>query len=955
MSSLRKLAEKGQSIWLDTIRRSLITSGELKRWVAKEGLRGITSNPAIFEKAIAGSSDYSITEDTHLDAMALYEKLAIRDIQDAADILHSVYKDTHGLDGYVSMEVSPYLAQDAEGTNLEARRLWNQIARENIMIKIPATGPCVSSIRQMISEGLSINVTLLFSVESFVNVANAYIDGLEKFAAKGGDFSKVASVASFFVSRIDTWVDQLLSDRLKRTDDPTEKNKIQKLLGKTAIANAKIAYQRYKEIYSSKRWKDLEKRGARPQRLLWASTSTKNHLYRDVLYVEELIGPNTVNTVPPATLDAFVDHGEIRDSLEENVQEAYAVFEAIKKFGISMEKVTNDLLIEAVRLFCDPFDTLLATVEQKRQEERGAKLNRLSYKLPQALESGVKDVLENWRKEGKVRRLWAKDATLWTGTDEAKWMGWLDAATSRKDEPRLLEFAKEVHSGNWKHVLLMGMGGSSLCAEVLEMTFGKISGFPQLHVLDSTNPAQVASFESRIDWNSTLFIVASKSGSTLEPSLFQHYFFQRLKEKLGETEAGKRFIAVTDPGSLLQKTAEQLKFRCIFPGVPSIGGRYSALSYFGMVPAAAMGIDIDHFMDCTQEMVTACAPSVPPSENPGVLLGAILGVAGKQGRDKVSLIISPQLWDLGAWLEQLVAESTGKNGHGLIPVDREKLGSPNLYGNDRIFVYLRHDENPDPSQDENVGALEKAGHAVVKVSLKNLYHLGQEFFRWEIATAVCGSVLGVNPFNQPDVEFSKVETRKLTDEFEKTGKLPSETPFFQGEGISLFTDEANRAQLDQIVGNQKSLGAYFKAHLQRCIKANSPADYFGLLAYLEMNHENEEELQAIRLFVRDRAQVATCVQFGPRFLHSTGQAYKGGPNSGVFLQLTSDVEKDVPVPGKKYTFGVVEAAQARGDFRVLSERKRRLLRVHLGKDVLTGLKTLRLVIEKTWTLKNVGL
>jgi glucose-6-phosphate isomerase len=489
-------------------------------------------------------------------------------------------------------------------------------------------------------------------------------------------------------------------------------------------------------------------------------------------------------------------------------------------------------------------------------------------------------------------------------------------------------------------VLLMGMGGSSLCPEVLAETFGRRDGFPRLHVLDSTDPAQVRSLEQRVDLERTLFVVASKSGTTLEPNIFMSYFLERARQVHGAEEGARRFIAITDPGSQLEAYAVKEGFLKVRYGLPSVGGRYSALTNFGMVPAALMGIDLDRFMDRTEEMVEACRPCTEASENPGAALGVILGVAAANGRDKVTLTASPAMYDLGAWLEQLLAESTGKEGRALIPVDLEEPASPGAYGADRIFVYLRLRGSALPEQDRAMQALREAGQPVVTIEIDNIYDLGQEFFRWEVATAVAGAVMGINPFNQPDVEASKVATRKLTDEYEQTGSLPAEDAVFEEGGIRLFTDEANAAELRGAAA-ESTFGALLGAHLGRL----GEGDYFAILAYVEMNGPHREVLQRIRHHVREKLQNATCLGFGPRFLHSTGQAYKGGPNTGVFLQITCDDEEDLEVPGRAFTFGTVKAAQARGDFQVLAERGRRVLRVHLGTDVPAGLAKLEEAVK----------
>jgi len=944
---LRLLQKFGQSIWLDYIRRNLITSGELQRLIDEDGLCGMTSNPAIFEKAIAGSTDYTdILEKLHAEGRSagdIYEAIAIRDIQDAADRLLPVYKSTNRRDGYVSLEVSPKLARNTQGSIDEARRLWKAVGRPNIMIKIPGTDEGVPAIKQMISEGVNINITLLFSQDAYTKVAEAYLAGLEAY--RGNDIGGIASVASFFVSRIDTLADSLITAKLKTVSNPAEEQLLRSLLGKVAIANAKQAYRSYAKIFSGNRWKALASRGAQTQRLLWASTSTKNPAYRDVIYVEGLIGSDTVNTIPPATLDAFRDHGQVARTLDADLPAADKTMTDLEKAGISMKAVTDQLLDEAIKLFDDAFDKLLAAVEQKKTEpdKTRPKIECLTYDLPPDLARGVDSALKDWQANDKMNRLWKGDSSLWTGADEHKWLGWLHIAEDQVTHlQQLYDIAKEASKAAFRHALLLGMGGSSLCPEVLKLTFGNQKGFPELHVLDSTDPIQISAIEAEIDIPETLFIVSSKSGSTLEPNIFKQYFFNRAEELAGKGKAGQQFIAITDPGSKMQQVADQDHFRHIFFGVPSIGGRYSALSNFGVVPAAVMGLDVKHFLECTEKMVRACEAAVPVKHNPGAVLGCILGTLANNGRDKVTIITSPGISDLGAWLEQLLAESTGKQGKGLIPVDREKIGPPNIYGSDRLFVYLRLQTAPDSAQDSQVEALRKSGQPVVQIAVADIYDIGQEFFRWEIATAVAGSIIGINPFDQPDVEASKIVTRELTAEYEKTGKLPDEKPLWQGDGLKLFTDDRNAENLRKAAGNQNSLVGFLRAHLQQLSKG----DYFALLAYVQMNADHEEALQGIRHAVRDQRRVATCLGFGPRFLHSTGQAYKGGPNSGVFLQITCDDAVDLPVPGQKYTFGIVKAAQARGDFQVLADRKRRALRVHLPANVDVGLEKLAAAVKE---------
>ncbi|MGO9863174.1 MAG: bifunctional transaldolase/phosoglucose isomerase [Terriglobales bacterium] len=953
---LTQLQTFGQSIWLDYIRRDLLKSGELQRLIAEDGLRGMTSNPAIFEKAIAGSTEYqdfldSLASRPNLDAKGRYELLAIRDIQDAADLLAPVYLSTKKRDGYVSLEVSPYLAHETNATIEEARRLWKSVARENVMIKVPGTPEGIPAFRQLISEGINVNVTLLFAQPVYEEVAAAFIDGVEKFASTGGDVSKLASVASFFISRIDSLVDSLVGNQLKTETDTARTAKLQSILGKVAIANGKLTYEAYERIFSTPRWKALVAKGAQTQRVLWASTSTKNPKYRDVIYIEELIGPDTVNTVPPATLDAFRDHGKPRQSLTEDLDGARKTMADLAAVGIVMKDVTGKLTADGVKLFADAFDALLAAVEKNTKQSSTPQVNRQIASLPADLDAVVKKNLSDWRASGKVRRLWQRDASLWTGEDEANWLGWLAIVDEQlASAAQLKGFADEIKSDGFSDILLLGMGGSSLCPEVLALTFAQSPGFPRLHILDSTDPAQIRSTEKKVDLAKTLFIVSSKSGSTLEPNIYKQYFFERVRQTIGADQAGSHFIAITDPGSKMQQVAERDRFRHIFYGLPSIGGRFSALSNFGVIPAAAMGLDTARFLQRTKEMVEACKPSTPVEQNPGVMLGLTMGTAAQLGRDKITIVASPGIADLGAWLEQLIAESTGKLGKGIIPVDRENdregLGAPDVYGDsktsDRIFAYLRLETAPNAAQDAKVSALEKAGHPVVRIAVADIYNLGQEFFRWEIATAVAGSILGINPFNQPDVEASKIVTKQLTSAYESTGSLPPEKPILEEAGIKLFTDDKNAAELAKATGSDHSVKNYLRAHLARL----GTGDYFALLAYVEMNAEDESLLQTLRMAVRDRKHVATCLGFGPRFLHSTGQAYKGGPNSGVFLQVTCDDANDLPVPGQKYTFGVVKSAQARGDFQVLADRQRRALRVHLGGDLKVGLAKLAELVKQ---------
>jgi transaldolase/glucose-6-phosphate isomerase len=945
MNPVKALENHGQAVWLDFLARGFVANGDLQRLIDGDGVKGVTSNPSIFEKAIDSSDEYDSAVGKALKqadrpVAELFEQLAVEDIQHAADVLRPVYDRLRGEDGFVSLEVSPYLAHDTKASIVEAERLWKNVKRGNLMVKVPATAEGLPAIQHLIGEGISINITLLFSQKVYVQVAEAYLAGLEKYVAGGGDPSHVASVASFFVSRIDSAVDKQLDEKIARANDPSEKERLSALKGKVAIANAKLAYQEYRQLFSGKRWEKLKAKGAKPQRLLWASTGTKNKDYSDVLYVEELIGSNTVNTMPPATLDAFRDHGKPRDSLGENIEQARHILAELEKSGISLDAITADLVKDGVRQFADAADKLYGAVAHKRASVLGGSIDRQSLALGGDIGAAVEKATEEWRAAARIRRLWQHDKSVWTGTDEDKWLGWLNSA-AKADIADYEDFAQKVKGQDFSDAVVLGMGGSSLGPEVLAQTFARKPGFPKLHVLDSTDPAQVRTMEASVDLAHTLFIVSSKSGGTTEPNVMKDYFFARVSETVGADKAGHRFIAVTDPGSSLEQLAKKQDFARIFHGDPTIGGRYSVLSPFGLVPAATAGIDLRALLRHTLAMARSCGPDVPPHENPGVQLGLAMGLAGLEGRDKVTILSSKKVADFGAWAEQLIAESTGKDGKGLIPIDGEPLAEAALYGKDRFFIDIRTEAEHDAAHDAQLAALAQAGHPVIRIVMKSIDHIGQEFFRFEMATAVAGAVLGINPFNQPDVEDAKIKTRELTAAFEKSGALPAEKPVMSSARADLFTDEANALALRK-AGADGDLGSWLKAHLAR----SGTGDYVALLAYIERDAAHIDALQRMRLEVRAKRHVATCAEFGPRFLHSTGQAYKGGPDSGVFLQITADDASDLPVPGQKASFGVIKAAQARGDFDVLTERGRRALRVHLKGDLKAGLKMLDAVFAE---------
>ena len=925
MNPLQQLESAGQSPWLDYVSRGLIQSGEIGAMIARDGLKGMTSNPAIFEKSITASSDYDETlcafqtQGDH-SITEIYEHLAILDIQGAADALMPVYQATNAVDGYISLEVSPYLAHDEEATVVEARRLWQQVNRPNLMVKVPATPAGINAIRRLIADGINVNVTLLFALEAYQAVAEAYIAGLESRTALGKHVTGIASVASFFVSRIDNEVDRALEISVK---DGLDAATAASLKGQIAIANAKIAYAYYEDLTKTARWSALAAKGAMPQRLLWASTGTKNPAYPDTMYVDQLIGPDTVNTIPPATMDAFRDHGTAKpDTVREGASQAAHQLGHLADLGISLNKITDRLLAEGVSQFADAFDRLLGAVARRRRallEPSAPRYNLAAGGLAAPLAAASED----WRAKGNIRRLWARDASLWSGADEARWLDWLDIVASEQDQPgKWRDLAADVIERGITDVVLLGMGGSSLGPEVINLTFAGHRNGPRFHMLDSTDPASVAAIEAQItNYAKTIFIVSSKSGGTLEPNVFLAYFYEKACEKI-IYDPGLQFIAVTDPGSAMERHARALKFWHVFYGSPQIGGRYSVLSPFGLAPMAALGIDTAKFLATTREMVRASGPDAPPAENPAVQLGLAMGVGQQAGRNKLTFFATKGIKGLGAWVEQLVAESTGKNGVAIIPLEGEPLAPVSAYGDDRFFLFYAMAGESDPAQAALKSALIAAGHPVADVLVESPYHLGQEFFRLEIATAVAGAVMGINPFDQPDVEAAKIKARTLTDAFEETGKLPAESPIYRENGVTIFADPANAAALGSTASLQDILTRQF-ARIE-------PHDYVALLAFIDRTPAHNDALNQLRAALVARHHVATCLGFGPRFLHSTGQAYKGGPSTGVFLQITVDDARDLAIPGHRFSFGVVKAAQAQGDLGVLYERGRRALRVHLA-------------------------
>jgi transaldolase / glucose-6-phosphate isomerase len=914
MNPLRELLNQGQSVWLDFISRQLIRSGELKRLAEEDGLRGVTSNPTIFEKAIGGSADYDdslremLAKDRKTPVGQLYERVAIQDIQAAADVLRPVYDETSGADGYVSLEVSPHLARDTQATIAEAKRLNSSVDRPNVMIKVPATAEGIPAIEELIASGVNVNITLMFSMAHYEAVAHAYIKGLERCA----DPAKVASVASFFVSRVDTMVDR----QLESLGTPEAKS----CLGKIAIANSKVVYQRFREIFHGEGFVALRQRGARVQRPLWASTGTKNPNYSDVLYVENLIGPETVNTLPVETLNAFRDHGHVPGAtVRQGLDEAATALARLKEAGLDLNAVAEKLQDDGVAAFAASFDSLMATLEKKRSSLAGIELNRLDLHLGK-LQSRVDRRLKGWQAQQFGSRLWKKDATLWSAdpvTELTNRLGWLEMPVRmQKQVEALREFAEKAKADGMRHVVVLGMGGSSLAPEVFQRSFGNQPGYSALMVLDSTHPAAIISVEANIDLTRTLFLVSSKSGTTTETNSFFYYFWDKLKQL--KAEPGEHFVAITDPATPLEKLAGERKFRGVFTAPEDIGGRYSALTVFGLVPAALIGLDVADILKRARHMSEACAASVPEPENPGLVLGAALAELTLAKRDKITFLCSPSLTAFPAWIEQLIAESTGKDRKGIVPVAGEKLGAPEKYGADRAFVYLRYESDENHELDRQVAGLEANGHPVLRIEIVEKTDLGQEFFRWELAVAAAGAALGIHPFNQPDVQLAKDLATKAMSEARAGNRRGAKLK----EEVSSFDDAAMQQAASSWTSKAK------------------PRDYVSVQAYINPTPEHDAALQSICEALRNRLGAAVTLGYGPRFLHSTGQLHKGGPNIVLVLQVVDQPPDDVPVPETDYTFGALIEAQALGDFTALKQRRRRALRVNLGSDAKAGLERL---------------
>lgn len=937
---LKKLSALGQSLWLDNIRRGLIMNGAFSRLISRCGVSGVTSNPSIFEKAVSsGDYDQAIKrlsgKDTGIEE--LFETLAVEDIQRAADVFREVYDRTKGRDGYVSLEVSPALAYDSKATVKEALRLFKRVGRPNVMIKVPATREGVKAIRELLAKGININATLLFSVERYAEVAGAYVSALRQRSKEGLPVDRPASVASFFVSRVDTSADKKLEALAEKAKDEKTRKKILSLKGKAAVSNCKLAYRRYLEVFSSKEFKTLAKAGAATQRLLWASTSTKNPDYPDTIYVDELAGKDTVNTVPESTLEAFLDHGAPKAGVRLGAEAAKKHIGALEKAGVRLKKEMSALEKDGVAKFAQAYESLLRHLAAKR--ERMLSCDAFRHELTADYpETAVKKCSAELESKQFARRLWKKDPSLWKSDRDhagiiSNSLGWLDVAGKMKEKLEELDaFASEIKKEGFRHAVVLGMGGSSLAPEVIRRVFGAKAGLPGLLVLDSTYPGCISAIDRATGGEKTLYIVSSKSGGTIEPNCFFRYFFDRVKNS-GEKRPGGCFAAITDPGTRMEALAKEKNFRKIFLNPPDIGGRFSALSFFGLVPAAVSGVDVKILLERAERMTSSCGPEIPLRNNPGAGLGCAMAAMAREGRDKLTLVMPRRLEPFGLWIEQLVAESTGKEGKGIVPIAGEELSRPELYGKDRFFVHTGLEAFPDEETSSRLRALEAAGHPVLEIAMKDWYDLGAEFFRWETATAAAGALMEIDPFDQPNVQESKTRTAELLKEAGRNGRIKEPGVMVRTPSLDAFHSAALVKKLPAGIPNPDSLLADFASSLE-------PGDYAGILAYLPMEEETEKSLRELRLALRETTGAATLFGYGPRYLHSTGQLHKGGPDNGVFLMITADPEADLPVPGENFSFRQLEMAQALGDYQALESAGRRVMRVHLKKPAKESLKLL---------------
>lgn len=941
MNPLLNLNKLGQSIWYDNLRKGLITSGELKRMIDEYAVTGITSNPVIFERAVSGTSEYdediSRLGSQKIENSEIAEKLVINDVKLAADTFAPVYGEAGGKDGFVCVETSPHLADDADATIKEARALYSLINRPNIMVKVPGTQAGLKAVEELTREGYNVNITLLFSVERYAEAALAYIKGLERRLQEGWSIDRISSAASFFVSRIDTLADKLIEERIDLSASNDEKARLKNLLGKTAVANAKLAYIKFNEIFKSDRFRRLQEEGANAQKLLWTSTSTKNPGYHDTKYVEELAEGGTVNSMPLQTLLAFYDHGRVRHRLSDDLEGSHKIIAALASFGIDYKEMTDRLEREGLELFINSYSLVLKAIAKKKAVLLEKKVLEAKYEL-NGFEGPVASVLNEIGNENFLERLWAKDPTIWKQGPEEKELikdalGWLTLPDLMEDNKEvIISFAEGVRQAGFKNAVLLGMGGSSLAPLVLSEALDAAPGYPKLIVLDSTDPDAVNEVTRSIDPAKTIFILSSKSGSTIEPLSLFDYFYNMLYELKGE-DAGGNFIAITDPGTPLEGFSKKYRFRKLFANPHDIGGRFSALSYFGLVPAAICGVDISKLLNYACNISAATHPCMKEKDNPVVLLGAALGIFGRSGKDKITFFLSKNIASFGLWIEQLVAESTGKEGKGLIPVVNEPPGGPDDYDKDRVFVHISSGTEDDEIRN-TLSALAGAGHPVISFKLKDPYELGGEFLRWEVATAVAGQILGINPFDQPDVELAKKLTRARLRAIEK-GIAPPPGIAMANDRFKIYFGEHTFHKIKKTASKNGDV----KKALREFMGLIRKGDYVGVLAYFNPGDRAiDSSLTELRRSLRDYTKAATQFGYGPRYLHSIGQLHKGGANNGIFLILCHETQEDVIIPKSTFSFSELELSQAFGDMEALDSKGCRVALLNLKDSSLETLE-----------------
>lgn len=918
----KKFKEIGQSIWLDSISRDMILNNTLSNLIEKYEITGLTSNPTIFENAILNSNTYDESikivskKFKNLDDIAY--SLMIEDIQRACDLLKKIFEKTNKNDGYVSIEIPPTI--DETNSIIDcAIKIWEMVDRENLMIKIPATKNGIKAEEELIKRGINVNMTLIFSPQAYKEVVKSYLSALNWRLENKLD-GNVFSVASFFVSRIDTEINKILTELSTQNQDIEKRNEIIFMRGKAAISVSLITYDIYLKSFFTDEFKKYREAGFKPQKLLWASTSTKDPSLRDTIYMDELCLPNTINTVPQHTIFSFFDHGKINtDDISLRINQAYETYNRLTNYSINWSEIFDKLLNDGIKKFIDSYKNILNSIEKK------IKTLETEIITMQLFNSSIKKIISEIEKNSFIERLFSKDHTLWkTDPTSAKIiknsLGWINLPKEMINKiDEINQFKKEIINEGFKYVVLLGMGGSSLAAEVILNIFGNDKKV-KLFVLDSTNPDWILRLSQKIEITKTLFIVSSKSGTTLETITHFKYFYNLIKKK--KQKPGKNFIAITDNSTPLQEMAKKYGFRKIFINPSDIGGRFSALSYFGLIPASFTSIDIKSFLKKSQEALDELKTKNPPS----IVLGSFLAASYLNGRDKLTIILPKKLERFGLWIEQLIAESTGKEGKGILPIIDTEVYDISSYSNDRFFVVINLKDFKE--NEEKIEMLIKNGHPVLRIFLNDIYDIGKEFYRWEIATSLAGYMMKINPFDQPDVQFTKDFTKKI---------LSSPKTELKADIITKNWD----VYLANIENEERSL-------IWSIIKNLKENGYIALCSYLDENEKTLNMLTKIKKLLTERLSIPTISVYGPRYLHSIGQLFKGGKNSGVFIILTSKPKKDIKIIGEDLSFTKICMSQAKGDFLAMKEKGRTCVMIYEKKEF----SFLRHIIKEIELLTN---